>query len=351
MAACNAKAANHNVEVVSPQEFQTRLSNDSGAYLIDVRKPDEYAAGHLKNALLLNWLDADTFRQGAKKLNKSKTIYLYCRSGRRSNQAANYLAGQGFKVVDMDGGILAWNEHNLPIIKNTHDTTTLFGAQGIKHDSFTTNSGKNIKIHFIKHASLIIEVNGMMLYIDPTAMYGTDFTKLPKADAVMVTHQHPDHFDINAITALSKPNTRLIGSKRVIELSAKGKTMMPGDTIELSGIKIMATPAYNTTPSHLQFHPRQRHDIGFVFQIDNLRIYVAGDTENIPEMAQLKNIDIAFLPVNQPYTMTAQQAIKAIKTIQPKIVYPYHCSDTDLTPIVNAFRENQKTKVRIRQLQ
>lgn len=115
MAGCNAMASNAGVETVSPEVFQVKLLEDSSAYLLDVRKPDEYAAGHLKGAHLLNWLDTESFKQEADKLDKSKTIYVYCRSGRRSNEAACYLAEKGYCVVDLDGGILAWEEKNLPV--------------------------------------------------------------------------------------------------------------------------------------------------------------------------------------------------------------------------------------------
>ena len=118
MTACGAKGTNPNVEVVSPEVFQTKLAEDTTAYLLDVRKPDEFAAGHLVGAHLLNWLDAETFKENAKDLDKNKTIYVYCRSGRRSKAAANYLAEHGYKVVDMDGGILAWEKAGLPITKD-----------------------------------------------------------------------------------------------------------------------------------------------------------------------------------------------------------------------------------------
>lgn len=120
MTACSAKATNPNVEVVSPEVFQTKLADDSTSYLLDVRKPDEFAAGHLAGAHLLNWLDPETFKEDAKNLDKIKTIYVYCRSGRRSNAAANYLSEQGYTVVDMDGGILAWEKAGLPV--TTEDT-------------------------------------------------------------------------------------------------------------------------------------------------------------------------------------------------------------------------------------
>lgn len=112
------KAENPNIEVVSPQEYQTKLAEDQNSYLMDVRTPEEYDAGHLKGSHLQNWFDTDGFKQQADKIDKSKTIYVYCRSGKRSSEAARYLSAQGYKVVDMDGGILAWQRARLPIVKN-----------------------------------------------------------------------------------------------------------------------------------------------------------------------------------------------------------------------------------------
>lgn len=120
MTACGATAINPNVEVERPEEFQSKLAEDPSAYLLDVRKPEEFAAGHLSGAHLLNWLAPETFKRDANKINKTKTVYVYCRSGRRSNEAADYLAKQGYKVVDMAGGILAWEKEGLPV--TTHET-------------------------------------------------------------------------------------------------------------------------------------------------------------------------------------------------------------------------------------
>lgn len=350
MTACSAKATGPDVEVVSPEKFQTMVNEDPDGYLLDVRQPDEYAAGHLKGAHLLNWLEPVTFKKDAERIGKDRTVYVYCRSGRRSNEAANYLSSQGYKVVDMDGGILGWEKDGLPVVTDDAATNQI-EAQGIPHDSFTTPAGRNVNIHLIKHASLILDITGQIIYIDPTGMFGHDFSKLPKADAVMVTHEHHDHYDPAAIEAVSTPDTRFICNGRVAELAGKGEAVAPGDTLSLSGISITATPAYNTTEGHLQFHPRDRKDVGFIYDIDGLRIYVAGDTEDIPELTDLKDIDIAFLPVNQPFTMTPSQAIHAIEMVNPKIVYPYHYGDTDLAPVVEAFSGTGNIEVRIRDLQ
>ena len=223
---------------------------------------------------------------------------------------------------------------------------------GYVYDSFTTPKGREVSIAFIKHGSLILDADGYLIYIDPVTIYGDDYSKLPKADLIMVTHEHHDHLDKNAIEELTGDETKLAASRRVTELLGEGKPLEPGDTFspEGTGIEITAVPAYNVTPDHLQFHPKERKDTGFIFDIDGLRIYVAGDTENIPEMADFKDIDIAFLPVNQPYTMTPEQAIEATEVIKPKILYPYHFGETDLTPIVEKFKGSE-TEVRLRNLE
>lgn len=115
MAGCNAQATNPGVEVVSPAEFKAKIEGDTEGYLLDVRRADEFAAGHIDGAHLINWLNTDEFKKEAAGLDKSKTIYIYCRSGRRSNEAAVYLSEQGYKVVDMGGGILAWEKEGLPV--------------------------------------------------------------------------------------------------------------------------------------------------------------------------------------------------------------------------------------------
>ena len=225
-------------------------------------------------------------------------------------------------------------------------------AAGYQYDTLTTPKGRQVSLVFIKHGSIAIDVDGYMIYIDPVTMFGNDYSVLPKADLIMVTHEHHDHFDPQAIAELTGDDTHLIGSRRINELYGSGEIMEPGDKVEIKDedITITAVPAYNITPDHLQFHPKERKDDGFVFDIDGLRIYVAGDTEDIPEMADLKDIDVAFIPVNQPYTMTPEQGIHAAEMIKPKILYPYHYGQTDLTPLVDGLK-GSGIDVRVRQLQ
>ena len=177
-----------------------------------------------------------------------------------------------------------------------------------KTDDFSYG-GNKLSITFLGHASLVLDWNGTVVYVDPVSQYGP-FTALPKADLVLVTHEHGDHFDPKAIAAVSKEGTRIVTNKRVADKLKKGEVLANGQTWEGLKMKIEAVPAYNTTKGREGFHPKGR-DNGFVLTLGKKRVYIAGDTEDIPEMAALKNIDIAFLPVNQPYTMTPAQAVKA----------------------------------------
>lgn len=205
-----------------------------------------------------------------------------------------------------------------------------------KTDEFTTQSGKKITITCIKHASIQINYNGTEIEVDPVGMLmkpETDYSTFPKADIILVTHEHRDHFDSSAIDKLRSPSTSLYVNQAVFGLYKNGIVMKNGESRKYADdILIEAVPAYNTTPEHLQFHPKGR-DNGYVLTLDGFRIYIAGDTEDIPEMAELKDIDVAFLPCNQPYTMTVEQCVNAAKIIRPKVLFPYHYSNTPVQKI------------------
>lgn len=198
-------------------------------------------------------------------------------------------------------------------------------------ETLTAKDGKQIKITLFKHASLAIEYDGEEIYVDPVTKVGDteiDYTTLPKADFILVTHEHWDHLDPKAIEELSKPQTKIILNATSEKQLGKGTIMANNQRMNLvDGITLESVPAYNTTPEREKFHPKGNGN-GYILNIDGTRIYIAGDTEDIPEMADIHDIDLAFLPVNQPYTMTLAQAEKAALTIRPKILIPYHFSDT-----------------------
>ena len=233
---------------------------------------------------------------------------------------------------------------------------------------FQTAGGLPVEITLIKHGTLAIRYVGHWIHIDPVSGLSkpTDYaTEFPKADLILVTHEHGDHLDPEALKALSGEKTRLLanatsagkiageegipapevmanGDKRIIVFEERPESsIQPGDVI------VEAVPAYNTTPGREKFHPKGNGN-GYVLTLDGLRIYIAGDTEDIPEISELKDIDVAFLPVNQPYTMTPNQCVRAAEAIQPKVLIPYHFGETDLTVLQDRL---SCMKVLLRQMQ
>jgi L-ascorbate metabolism protein UlaG (beta-lactamase superfamily) len=219
-------------------------------------------------------------------------------------------------------------------------------------DTFKTQSGKEITFTAIKHGSIRINYDGKEIEVDPVTKLKpeTDYSKLPKADFIFVTHEHFDHCDTVAIRQLEKASTMIITNENCAKIIGKGRVVHNGDKLQLGdGMTVEAVPAYNTTPEHFKFHPKGR-DNGFILTLDGFRVYISSDTENIPEMAGFKDIDVAFLSTNQPYTMTPRQCAKAAKTIRPKVLFPYHYSDTDIKQVVSLLK-GSGIDVRIRNYQ
>lgn len=201
-------------------------------------------------------------------------------------------------------------------------------AKVIETDSFKAKNGETITVHFIQHASLYFTFEEVTIYVDPVNYEGVDYKTLPKADVIIITHEHYDHLDKNAIAEISKPETVIFCNEVVSTALGTGIALQNGDEVTFV-INIEAVPAYNTTEGREIYHPKGR-DNGYIITLGDTRIYIPGDCEDMPEMSKFKNIDVAFLPVNQPYTMTVEQAINAAKILNPKILYPIHYSDTDL---------------------
>lgn len=308
-----------NTKALGVEEF-AEIVRQNDVRLIDVRTPEEYAEGHLAGAENID-VKASDFAEHIK--NIEGAVAVYCRSGKRSMMAAQQLAANGCMVYNLDGGIMAWQKAGM--------LTT-----AVEADSFVAKSGKRVKFHALMHSSIRIEYGGRNLYIDPCSnLHGrtVDYTAMPKADIIIVTHEHFDHYDTAALRQLSADSTLLIMNPRCVELYGSGTAMGNGERLTLDGdIALEAVPAYNTTAEHLQFHPKGR-DNGYILILEGLRIYIAGDTEDIPEMANIKDIDIAFLPCNQPFTMTPEQLVRAAKMVQPNVLFPYHYGETDVSGI------------------
>ena len=223
-------------------------------------------------------------------------------------------------------------------------------AADFESDSFRTPAGKELTITFIRHGSLLLSYEGRQIQVDPVAEYA-DYGAFPKADLILITHAHGDHLDLKAIETLRKAETTVIANPASAEqVGATAKVMRNGESQTWQGVGIEAVPAYNTTEGRDKFHPKGR-DNGYVLDFDGFRVYIAGDLEDIPELSALKGIDVAFLPVNQPYTMTPEQAAHAARVIQPKVFYPYHYSQTPVAETLPALLEGSGIELRIRALQ
>ncbi len=225
--------------------------------------------------------------------------------------------------------------------------TTILAAYA--QDSFRTDTirtaGGDLKIAFIGHGTLMFEYSGKVIDVDPVSMYA-DFSKLPKADLILITHEHSDHLDPKAIQAVKTPNTTIIGNPGSARTLSGATVMRNGETKTVAGITIEAVPAYNPEK---QFHPKGNGN-GYVLTFGDKRVFVAGDTENVPEIKALRNIDVAFLPMNLPFTMTPEQVADVAKSMRPKILYPYHYGNTDPQLLVNLLKDEKGIEVRIRNM-
>ncbi|HEB31350.1 MAG TPA: MBL fold metallo-hydrolase [Spirochaetes bacterium] len=222
-------------------------------------------------------------------------------------------------------------------------------AERFETDTIKTSSG-DLDITFIGHGTLMFSFGGKVIHIDPVKR-AADYNKLTKADLILVTHDHPDHLDPQTIRKLSDDGTRLVLTRKAAEKVKGGIIMNNGETIFVEGLEIEAVPAYNIVHMRSKgkpFHPRGVGN-GYVITFGDKKVYVAGDTENTPEMKKLKDIDIAFLPMNLPYTMTPEMVADAAKAFKPGILYPYHYGKTDTSKILKLL-EGTGIEVRIRKM-
>lgn len=224
--------------------------------------------------------------------------------------------------------------------------SVVYGQKKFQEDTIKT-SGGDLKIAFIGHGSLMFTFAGKVIHVDPTTMVYPDYDSLPKANLILVTHEHGDHLDIKAIDAIRTADTKIVCNAASAKTVSDAIIMKNGDVQTVAGIPIEAVPAYNLEKP---FHPKGNGN-GYVLTFGDKRIYVAGDTENIPEMKALKGIDVAFLPMNQPYTMTPEQVADAAKVIRPKVLYPYHFGNTDTGALVKLLKDEPEIEVRIRDMQ
>lgn len=217
-------------------------------------------------------------------------------------------------------------------------------------DTIATSAG-DLQITFLGHGSLLFAFGGQSIYVDP---YGqvADYGQLPKASVVLITHEHHDHLDPEALSKVRTAETVVVANEAGARQVAGAIAMRPGDVRTVKGLQVEAVPAYNVVhkrPNGQPFHPKGV-GVGYVLTFGNQRVYVAGDTENIPEMKALRDIDIAFLPMNLPYTMAPEMVADAARAFRPRILYPYHYGETDTSRLAALLGSEQGIEVRIRRL-
>ena len=207
-------------------------------------------------------------------------------------------------------------------------------------------SAGDLTIEPINHSAIRFAFKGKQYYVDPAGK--ADWANMPKADVIFITHEHGDHLDPKVIDQIKKEGTRVYANAASAKKAGFGQIIEVGETKQILDITVEAVPAYNLTPDRLKFHPKERKDNGYVltFGDKGSRVYVAGDTEGTPEMKALKDIAIAFLPINLPYTMTPRDAAEAARAFKPKILYPYHQGKSDPAEVKKLLGDEVAIEVR-----
>ena len=217
-------------------------------------------------------------------------------------------------------------------------------------DRLPTNDG-DLVVHPINHATLVLGWKNEVIYVDPVG--GADrFASLPPATLVLITHIHGDHFDPPTLQAVAGARTEIMVPPTVAEklpgaLRARARIMTHRETATIRGVAIEAVPAYNLTPARLSYHPKGR-DNGYLLTLGGKRVYLSADTEDIPEMRALKGVEVAFVCMTLPYTMTVEQAADAVRAFKPRIVYPYHSRGSDLGKFRQLVGSEAGVEVRLR---
>jgi L-ascorbate metabolism protein UlaG (beta-lactamase superfamily) len=225
-------------------------------------------------------------------------------------------------------------------------TPAAFG-QALTGDRIATNNGDMI-VREIGHASLVLGWNGHNIYVDPV---GDTLSDLPPPEVILITDIHGDHLDVDTLQAIARANTTIVAPSAVAErlpaaLQEQTTALANGEQESMMGINIEAVPMYNTTEGRMDYHTKGRGN-GYIVTLGGRRVYISGDTEDIPEMRALQDIDVAFICFNLPYTMTEEQAASAVREFQPDIVYPYHYRGSDPNKFASLVGEDSGIEVRV----
>jgi len=230
-----------------------------------------------------------------------------------------------------------------------------FAFSASARDSFETDiirtSGGDLKITFIGHGTLMFTYNGMVIHVDPWSRVA-DYSKLPDGDIILLTHNHTDHLDPKALAEIRTDKTTFIYTQQCADAYPGGVVMRNGMSWKIKGLLIEAVPAYCLIPrDDPRSQPHTKGECnGYIITFGDTRVYVVSETENIPELKEVSDIDVAFIAMDAIFNLTPTEAIGAVKAFGPKVIYPYHYADADLTPFIEAFENDPRTEVRIRDM-
>jgi L-ascorbate metabolism protein UlaG (beta-lactamase superfamily) len=229
-------------------------------------------------------------------------------------------------------------------------TSARAAEKQVTGDQISTRDGV-LMVQPINHATFVLGWKDKVICVDPVGG-ARRFTAVPAPDLILITDIHGDHLDVPTLTAIATDKTTLVAPQAVTEklpeaLGKRTTTLRNGERKSIGGIEIEAVPMYNITPERLKFHTKGRGN-GYVLTLGGKRVYISGDTEDIPEMRALRNIDVAFVCMNLPYTMTVEQAASAVREFKPAIVYPYHSRGSDIEKFRQLVGQDSGTEVRNR---
>ena len=206
-------------------------------------------------------------------------------------------------------------------------------------------SAGDLTIQPINHSAIRFAFKDKQYYVDPSGQ--AEWDKMPKADAIFITHEHFDHLAPKVIDQIKTEGTVIYANASTVKKAGFGQVIEVGQSKKVLDIAVEAMPAYNITADRLRFHPKDRKDNGYVLTFGDKRVYVAGDTEGTPEMKALKDIAVAFLPINLPYTMPPKEAADAARAFKPKILYPYHQGKSDPAEVKKLLADVKEIEVRV----
>ena len=222
------------------------------------------------------------------------------------------------------------------------------GQEILESDTYKTDRG-DLMITFVGHASLVLEFDGKVIHVDPFSRVW-NYDDLPKADMIIITHHHGDHLEPSLINSIRNSGAPLVLPALCSKEVENFTLMNNGDKKDIMGVKIEAVPAYNIVHKRESGDPyhKKGEGNGYILTFGDKKVYIAGDTENTPEMKNLKNIDIAFLPMNLPYTMTEEMVADAALAFRPGILYPYHSRGSDTEKLIRLLEKEKGIKVLVR---